>query len=158
MNDQLDTVARWSSSPTISTVDGSRSISSLASRRAPSTADSPGSTRPPGKLTSPWWVLGPQVRPRGWTTGAGIVRAGDPLRPAAAVREGHRGRWRLLAGTGPARQPPFRRLTGRDVDSLRPLVGRRLLGAGRALRHQTGRPSWPSAPPAPRAGRAVPRS
>ena len=31
-------------------------------RRAPSTGDSPGSTRPPGKLTSPWWVRRPQVR------------------------------------------------------------------------------------------------
>ena len=44
----LDTVARWSSSPMISTSAGSRAISSSASRRAPSTGDSPGSTRPPG--------------------------------------------------------------------------------------------------------------
>src|SRR5262245_38858787 len=62
MNVPLEMVARWSSSPTTSMVAGSRPISSCASRSAPSTGDSPGSTRPPGKLTSPWWVRRPQVR------------------------------------------------------------------------------------------------
>ncbi len=62
MYDPLDTVARWSSSPTISTAVGSSPISSSASRHAPSTGASPGSTRPPGKLTSPRWVRRPQVR------------------------------------------------------------------------------------------------
>ena len=62
MNDPLDTVARWSSSPMTSTEAGSRPISSCASRQAASRGDSPGSTRPPGKLTSPWWVRMPQVR------------------------------------------------------------------------------------------------
>ena len=75
----------------ISTEAGSRPISSCASRQAPSTGDSPGSTRPPGKLTSPWWVRRSQVR-RVSTTWAGppaaVRRRAAPARPRGAVRRG----------------------------------------------------------------------
>jgi len=45
------------STPQTSTTRGSSPISSFASRRAASTLVSPGSSRPPGKQTSPLWDL-----------------------------------------------------------------------------------------------------
>ena len=56
MNELLTTVRRWSSSPMISTQPGSSAISSFASRSAVVTGSSPGSIRPPGKLTCPAWL------------------------------------------------------------------------------------------------------
>lgn len=49
------------STPQTSTTRGSSPISSFASRRAASTLVSPGSSRPPGKQTSPLWDLSPQI-------------------------------------------------------------------------------------------------
>ena len=54
---ELETrVVRGWSQPTIVTRDGSRPTSSCASRRAAAVVSSPASSRPPGKLTCPWWV------------------------------------------------------------------------------------------------------
>ena len=112
MNEPLVTVARRSSSPMISIEAGSRPISSCASRRAPSTGDSPGSTRPPGKLTSPWWVRSPQVRRVSTTCAPGPRRrrarpAADGRRAAPARPTAGRGAARAREGSG--RPPSDRR-------------------------------------------------
>ena len=49
--------------PTVVTDAGSRPTSSCASRSAAAVASSPSSSRPPGKLTSPWCVRKPADAP-----------------------------------------------------------------------------------------------